>query len=313
MRIFDFNNHDQIPIECGVRKVEWQRRKSAVDKLLIAKRVRKEGYDTYVDIYAELTLEEFIKSKKDIGYSVLYKWVIVGGPGIPLIVPLFAYDKNENLDNYVKGMFMVSTRFECGLIEGKHEALFDTGASVTHITHSLWIDSGMAGQFLWHNKDLCSSVGLNKVNDIGVIRDMEAERRGEDSFLLPLKPFKSGVGDGRLRNTYQFRMDKFVIENENLGGSTPVVLENIDVRIIESSQHMMILGENIINYLTTQMGPIGDDFKLIIDFTENGKRLLDKHRITKNINGMTSMYLMEEQEITLSKSFNRKIDDVKQS
>ena len=294
-KIFNFYDFKQQPIEKDVKVMDWQMcRKNTVNKILIGYNRRNKDAYAYVDAYAELTLDEFYDSIKGVPRDILYKWSVHGGRGIPAILPLYAYHHKENLNEYNSGLFLLNTEFKCGEIIGKIPALFDTGASMTHITLALWKKSGMAEQFLQRYKDICNLLGFYNVEDFGKIRDLVAERNNEDSFLLPLKEFSTGVGDGTKRRTYQMRMDELILYNNKLGSGDPVIVNNIDVRIIESVHESFMIGENVINYLTTQMGPLDDNFEILIDFTENGKRLMEKHRKTKNINAMQDMYLLDD-------------------
>ena len=42
-----------------------------------------------------------------------------------------------------------------------------------------------------------------------------------------------------------------------------------------------ITGCNVIKYLKLNSEPIGDEFTISVDFTEDGKRLLEKDRLDK--------------------------------
>ena len=305
-KLFDFCNFEQIPIELNVGVQDWKRRKENIYKILIGGNRRKDNNNNvYVDVFAELSLDEYYDSIKDVPRHIPYKWTIYGGYGIPALLPLHAYYHNENLDEYEKGLFNISTTIKCGTVSETIDALFDTGASMTHMTSTLWIQSGIAEQFLHEHKNLCNLLGFYTVDDFVSVRDKEAEKKGEDSFLLPMKKFSTGVGDGTKRKTYQMRLDEIILHKNSLGSGTPIILKNIDVRIIESTSISLMIGENVINYLTTQMGPIEDDFHIMIDFTEHGRYLMDKHRKTKNINAMTDMYILDEQ-FTPSNVFQNK-------
>ena len=311
---FDFYDFDQQPIEKDVRVGEWQtERKNTVGRILVGYNHKKRGLISYVDVYAELTLDEYYDSVKGVPREILYKWDLYGGRGIPAFLPLYAYYNKTDLNDYTSGLFLIDSKFKCGTITDETKALFDTGASMTHISSRLWKESGMAEELLHKHKDICNLLGFFNVDDFGKVRDTIAETKGEDSFLLPLKEFSTGVGDGTRRRTYQTRLDELIIYNNKLGSSSPVTLSNIDVRIIESPFRTFVIGENVINYLTTQMGPIGNDFNILIDFTEDGKCLMDKHRKTKNINAMTDMYILDEQFIPSNVFQNKKNfkDDIK--
>ena len=297
-QIFDFTDFNQTPIEYYVDVMEWRRRKDTVGKMLIGGNHRKdENNRSHVDIYAELTLDEYYDSIELAPKYFFYDWSIHGGRGVPPLLPLYAYYHNEDLNKYDNGLFLLSAQIKCGSIAYPTDALFHTGASMTHMTSTQWVESGMAEQFLKENKNLCNLMGFYDVTDFGKIRDQEAERKGKDSFLLPMKEFSTGVGDGTRRRTYQMRLDELILHKNTLGSQEPVILKNIDTRIIESTQSSLMVGENVINYLTTQMGPIDDDFHIMIDFTEHGRQLMEKHRKTKNINAMQEMYILDEQAI----------------
>ena len=55
-----------------------------------------------------------------------------------------------------------------------------------------------------------------------------------------------------------------------------------------------ITGCNVIKYLKLHSEPIGDEFTISVDFTEDGRKLLEKDRAEKKNNYMTHFYNYED-------------------
>ena len=305
-KTFDFYDLDQKPKEVGLKVYDWLDRKESREKILIYRNSRDIDGFQYVDAYEELTPEEEYYATLNVPREVLHGWSFRAGVGLGRYLPLYAYSKETNLSEYKSGLFMLDSVMKNKDLVFGGKVLFDTGASMCHITSISWIRSGLAKQFLEENKELCKAIGINKVEDFGKVRDLSAKNLGEDSFLLPLQVFFSGVGDGRKKRAYQIRIDELRLQGSRLGGGEVVVLKNVDFRIIESNHFGVILGENVIQYLTTQMGPIDGEFKMIMDFTEEGERLMEKHREEKGVNAMTTsyFYIEREEKFAISKSFS---------
>lgn len=91
--IFDFYNHNQKPIELDMSILDWYDNPRCVDKIFVGKDRPKKNFSAYADLYAELTLDEYLDSTKGVPYEIITKWCIYAGRGVPKILPLYSYSK----------------------------------------------------------------------------------------------------------------------------------------------------------------------------------------------------------------------------
>ena len=242
-----------------------------------------------IDIVAFMTLGDFLQNYPPKKFS--NKFIILGGMGIPALLPLQVYEHETAQHNM--GFFYVQTSI-CinGLESIPSRQLLDTGASYCHITFPMWQAMRLDARFLEENENLCR---LMKINNP---RDFEFEN-------LPLRKLPPEectiLGNGTVVTTYQIRIDKVIIDNNN----SPVEINNITTKMINGSRPQFIIGENVIKYLDITSKPVNGKFTLSIDFTKEGKSLMDKHRVEQNLNNMQTCYQLEPKDLQPSSVFQK--------
>jgi len=153
-------------------------------------------------------------------------------------------------------------------------ALLDTGATMCHMSFPLWCNLGFSTVCFNNNKALFLKSGITSPDMITF-------------SSLPLKPFYTILGNGVKVKTYEFRADELVLGNSSIV-SKPIMLNNITIRIMDSPDYELIIGMNVLRYLTVKYQPSISQSICHLMLDNNGKRLLDDDRIS-GINNMSGM------------------------
>ena len=102
------------------------------------------------------------------------------------------------------------------------------------------------------------------------------------------------IGDGSRVLVFPTKLDSITFVMNKLGSGLPVTLNDITVNVMNHAEPHFITGCNVIKYLKLHSEPIGDEFTISVDFTEDGRRLLEKDRADKKNNFMKHFYNHED-------------------
>ena len=94
---FDFNNFEQIPIKSGVCVKDWLLGKESLNKVLIGNNyTREKDKKSSIDVYAVLTMDEYVNNVRDVDWETRYKWNVYGGRGVTSFLSVYI-GKYENI------------------------------------------------------------------------------------------------------------------------------------------------------------------------------------------------------------------------
>lgn len=236
----------------------------------------------YYDIIAEFEYEEWKKIEKEVKASLPEgKWWTMGGVGLGFLYPLQTYsDKLERDRSHL--LFYVDTKIEVDGNEFIDPYLLDTGAGVCHITFPLWKKLNQHNRFFELNKELCKLVGILNPEDL-MFKNIPITKRKD-----------TVIGDGSNIKVFDTKIDSITFQKNKLGQGIPVTVKDITAKVLDHTEEHFIVGCNVIKYLKLATEPKGDNFTISIDFTSDGKNLLDEDRKNKKANFMTNFYNYED-------------------
>jgi len=195
-----------------------------------------------------------------------------------------AFTYSFDVNTAVNRGFYCQVRLSSGDIDFvlKEEALLDTGATTCHISFPLWCNLGF--------HELCFSEKRDLLRKIGIF-----EPDGITFNTLPLKAHTTRLGNGVTTDTYEFRASELCLgDSDILEGksflSKPVTLKNITIRIIDSPEYELIIGLNVLRYMTIRYKPSIEKSICHLLLDNNGRQLLENDRTTRNINNMSGMF-----------------------
>ena len=156
-------------------------------------------------------------------------------------------------------------------------ALFDTGATICHMTYPLWLIMGL-NKVCWdNNPKLCKLMGIASPNEM--------------TFdTLPLVSTISVLGDGSHVKVYEFKLDALELGRPSLGFGHSIKFENITVRLINRKDHDFIVGWNVMKYLRPTYDPSPFASLYQFELTERGYQLFIQDRDNNINNYMKSMF-----------------------
>ena len=237
--------------------------------------LRHSEYGDRGDLVALMTEEEYAANEEP--YEVWKKFKIMQG---------FSFVKTLDL-NYINNKLNVNenqgTHFTIPIKLSNNDTehipgLCDTGGYMTHIPFNVWKKSNMASDFFHKNSDYFRS---NEILNVAAL----------DFGKLPLAGSNDTVlFNGETIKTYKIRINNLILGVKKMDGSLPIQLTNITAYLCETNAAYCIIGRNVLNYLDFHSKPTLDSFNLRLDFTEQGKLLLERHRKEKNINNMPNEY-----------------------
>ncbi|MCL2017132.1 MAG: hypothetical protein FWG68_12890 [Defluviitaleaceae bacterium] len=176
-----------------------------------------------------------------------------------------------------KGKFLYgNVKLECGEKSGEWISLFDTGATVCHMTYPLWKTMGLDELLFEENPPLMKLLGLKSPADF--------------TFeTLPMMEKATILGDNTKIRAYEVCLDYLTLGVRSLS-SQPIRLEKITVRLMDSPKLKFIVGENVLKYLKTNYNPDINNAIYNFELTPNGKHWLETDRQNKISNFMTSRF-----------------------
>jgi hypothetical protein len=110
---------------------------------------------------------------------------------------------------------------------------------------------------------------------------------------LPFPPlpekYWTEVGNGAKVATYEFRIDKLT-KGVSDSNSDELVFDNITVRLIDSPKSEFVVGMNVLRYIKVAFRPTSIQSICQLTLDENGKSLMEKHRVSKGVNNLQSTF-----------------------
>ena len=207
-------------------------------------------------------------------------WTI-GGFDLGFLYPLQMYTEKRTVVESSR-LFYLQTKIIIQNESSHFPYLFDTGAGMCHMTFPLWKQLMQHKRFFDDNKELCKLAGINSADELTFENIPLYKRKG------------TTIGDGSSISIFPVRIDSITFALNKLGSGLPVMLDNITTYVMDHDELHFITGCNVIKYLKLHSEPIGDEFTISVDFTEDGKRLLEKDRQDKKNNYMTHFYNYED-------------------
>ena len=274
---------DSPIIKHNVNQWEWKSAKENATKVAICVACRKGSDDAfYYDIIAELEYEEFLKIKNELRPTFGHNnvWTI-GGLELGFLYPLHVYSEKRTVTES-SGLFYLQTKIVMQNESSHLPCLFDTGAGMCHMTFPFWVKLKQHVRFFDENKRLCELVKIISADELTFDNIPIYKKRG------------TTIGDGSSILVFPVKIDSISFVLNKLGSGVPVTLNNITVNVMDHLESHFITGCNVIKYLKLHSEPIGDEFTISVDFTEDGRRLLEKDRIDKKNNYMTHFYNHED-------------------
>ena len=276
-------NKDSPIIKHKVNARYWKFAQENATKVAICvdHELDKDGNLLY-DIIAELEYEEYLEIKGNLRKIFgSKKFWTMGGWELGFLYPLLIYTDKKKLTES-SSLFYIDTKIDMKGINTHFSFLLDTGAGMCHMTYPLWEDMKQHMRFFDENKKLCELAGIKFANDLTFENIPIYKKKG------------TTLGDGSTVLVFQTKIDAITFQKNKLGRGLPVTLNNITVNVMDHFESHFIIGCNVIKYLKLHSEPIGDEFTISIDFTDNGKRLLEKDRTEKKNNYMTHFYNFED-------------------
>ena len=156
-------------------------------------------------------------------------------------------------------------------------SLLDTGATICHMTYTLWREMRLHEACWNNNPSICKLMGLSSAEDMTFNN-------------LPLISGVSILGDGSHAKVYEFKLDSLEIGKPTLGFNHSIILDNITVRLINRKDSNFIVGWNVLKYLQPTYNPSPTQAIYNFTLTNEGLQLFQQDRNNKINNFMQSMF-----------------------
>ncbi|MCL1996454.1 MAG: hypothetical protein FWG63_09635 [Defluviitaleaceae bacterium] len=169
-----------------------------------------------------------------------------------------------------------NVKLECADKSYEKRSLFDTGATISHMSYGLWQYMGLDELLFNDNPPLMKLLGIKSKDDLAF-----------DS--LPMIARATILGDDTRVRTYEFCLDTLALGVQSLSYQ-PIRLKNITVRLIDSPELQFIVGWNVLKYLNIDYKASQKEAICKFELTVDGRLWLEDDRKEKIANFMTSRF-----------------------
>ena len=167
-------------------------------------------------------------------------------------------------------------KLACSDKSDERSALFDTGATICHISYGLWLDMGLDELLFNDNPSLMKLLGIRSKDDLAFDN-------------LPMTAWTTILGNDTRVRTYEFCLDTLTLGVQSLSHQ-PIHLKNITVRLIDSPELQFIVGWNVLKYLNIDYRASQKEAICKFELTDDGRLWLEDDRKNKIANFMTSRF-----------------------
>ena len=169
-----------------------------------------------------------------------------------------------------------NAKLECADKTYEKRSLFDTGATISHISYGLWKYMGLDELLFNDNPNLMKLLEIKSKDDLSFNN-------------LPMTARASILGDDTRVRTYEFCLDTLTLGIQSLSYQ-PIQLKNITVRLIDSPELQFIVGWNVLKYLNIDYRANQKEAICKFELTDDGRLWLEDDRKNKIANFMTSRF-----------------------
>ena len=169
-----------------------------------------------------------------------------------------------------------NARLKCGNKNYERLSLFDTGAIISHMSYGFWLDMGLDEVIFNDNPPLMDLLGIKSKDDL--------------TFdTLPMTAVITRLGNDVEIKAYEFCLDVLTLGIQSLSYS-PIKLEKITVRLIDSPKWQFLVGWNVLKYLDTFYRASKNEAIYTLNLTAEGRGWLETDRRNRVANYMTSRF-----------------------
>jgi hypothetical protein len=145
------------------------------------------------------------------------------------------------------------------------DTLFDTGASICHMSYPMWLRMGL--------NDICWNDNSSLLKSMGILSsaDMDFDR-------LPFTAKRTILGNNTVVKAYEFKLDKLILGQKSMKFPYCIELDDITVRLINAYEVSFVVGCNVLKHLKICYNPTLYRHEYFFEMTQDSLQSLQYDR-----------------------------------